>query len=47
MNKINEIVEKDNLKVKLLTTEVYNNYYTDISNAKIRHFKGSIKNSSF
>ncbi|MFA5396042.1 MAG: putative nucleotide-diphospho-sugar transferase [Methanogenium sp.] len=43
LTKMNQVVEKDDLKVKLLSTEVYNNYYTDFSMAKIRHYKGNNK----
>ena len=43
LDKLDQVIEKDGLKVKLLKAMVYNNYYSDTTDAKIRHFKGNIK----
>jgi len=45
LNKLNQVVEKNGVRIKLLTTMKYNNYYSDFSMAKIRHYKGNIKKS--
>lgn len=46
LEKIGQVIKKNNLRVKLLPGDIYNNYYTDISKAKIRHLKGTIKKST-
>lgn len=49
IDKIGETVERDGLKVKLLTTKIYNNYYSiskdELPKVKIRHLKGNNKNN--
>ena len=47
LDKIGQTIGKDNLKVKLLPCEIYNNYYSldseELKKVKIRHFKGGLK----